>query len=221
MNDVRMKLLAALLALGAGAAAVLVIVFLARDAVAAGLDGDPASDSLITLDAFVPVDGGIPAGDGRQLVRLLEDAKAKGFHVKVALIPKQDDLGAVTILWKQPQRYATFLGQELFYVFKGKLLIVMPNGYGIYEHGRPIAADRKLLDSLPVPKSASDVAAAATVAVQRLALREEIVLTRSAPPAKSFNNRDRLVIALAAVAAVALGVLVVSIRRLRRSKEFG
>jgi hypothetical protein len=184
-------------------------------------DGDPASDFLVTLDAFVPVDGGIPAGDGQQLVGLLKDAKAKSFPVKVALIPKRQDLGAVTILWKQPQRYAKFLGQELFYVFKGKLLIVMPNGYGIYEHGRPIAADRAFLDSLPPPKSASDVARAATVAVQRLALRQEIVLTpEKAPAHKSTNNRDRLVILLAAVGAVALGVLIVSARKLRH-KEFG
>jgi hypothetical protein len=33
MNDVRLKLLAALLALGAGAAAVVVVVFLARDVI--------------------------------------------------------------------------------------------------------------------------------------------------------------------------------------------
>jgi hypothetical protein len=184
-------------------------------------DGDPASDFLITLDAFVPTDGGIPAADGQRLVGLLKDAKAKGFPVKVALIPKQDDLGAVTILWKQPQRYAKFLGQELFYVFRGKLLIVMPNGYGIYEHGRPIAADRAFLDSLPPPKSASDVAAAATVAVQRLGLRQEIVLKPGkAATHKSSNNRDRLVILLASVGAIALGVLIVSARKLRR-KEFG
>jgi len=184
-------------------------------------DGDPASDFLVTLDAFVPADGGIPAGDGQQLVQLLKDAKAKGFPVKVALIPKQDDLGAVTILWKQPQSYAKFLGQELFYVFKGKLLIVMPNGYGIYEHGRPIAADRALLDSLPLPKSAADAAAAGTTAVQRLARRSGIVLTATAAPAsKSSNSRDRLVILLAAVGAIALGTLVLAARRLRK-KEFG
>jgi hypothetical protein len=186
-------------------------------------DGDPASDFLVTLDAFVPADGGIPSSDGQQLIQLLKDARSKGFSVKVALIPKQDDLGAITILWKQPQRYAKFLGQELFYIFKGRLLIVMPNGYGIYEHGRPVAADRALLDSLPPPKSPSDVAKAATVAVQRLALRQEIVLTPDrASTHRSSNNRDRLVIVLAAVAAVMVGVLVVSIRRLRQSrKEFG
>jgi hypothetical protein len=220
MSGVRVKLLAALLALCAGAAAIVVVVFLARDATAASLDGDPASDFLITLDAFVPADGGIPSSDGQQLTQLLKDAKAKGFRMKVALIPKQDDLGAVTILWKQPQRYAKFLGQELFYVFKGKLLIVMPNGYGIYEHGRPIAADRALLDSLPAPKSSSDVAAAGVTAVQRLAHRNGITLTATAPP-KSSTNRDRLVILLAAAGAVALGTLIVAARRLRRSKEFG
>jgi len=200
------------------AAALAAAVLLPADAHA---DGDPASDFLVTLDAFVPADGGIPAADAQRLGQLLKDAKAKGFSVKVALIPKQDDLGAVTILWKQPRRYAKFLGQELFYVFKGRLLIVMPNGYGIYEHGRPIAADRALLDLLPLPKSGSDVAGAAVVAVQRLAQRHGITLAASAAPAhKSSNNRDRIVILVAAAGAIALGALVLAARR-HRKKEFG
>ena len=54
-------------------------------------------------------------------------------------------------LWRQPQKYAQFLGQELFYVYKGRLLIAMPNGYGIYQHGKRVTTERKLLDKLPPP----------------------------------------------------------------------
>jgi hypothetical protein len=58
------------------------------------------------------------------------------------------------------------------------VLVVMPNGYGIYhcvpapnvgpcESGRPTAADEQLLDTLPPPKG-DHLAAAAEVAVRRL-----------------------------------------------------
>jgi hypothetical protein len=184
-------------------------------------DGDPASDFLVTQYAFVPLDGGIPSGDATQLKQLLLDAAARKFPVKVALIPKQDDLGAVTVLWRQPKQYARFLGQELFYVFRGKLVIVMPNGYGIYEHGKPTAADQKILDSLPLPASGADQARSAIAAVQRLAARAGVVLPRVAP-AKSggSTNRDRIVIVAAAAAVLVLAGLVTGARRLRR-KEFG
>jgi len=201
---------------------------IAAAALAAGLllpavaraDGDPASDFLVVQDAFVPSDGGIPAADSAQLTGLLRAAKAKGFRIKVALIPKRDDLGAVTILWLKPKQYAKFLGTELFYVFDGRLLIVMPNGYGVYDHKRPVAGDRKLLDALRLPKSASDEAAAASTAVRRLAAQDGIALALPARGTRSSsNNRDRIAIVLIAVCAAALGALIFLPRRRRRALD--
>jgi hypothetical protein len=184
-------------------------------------DGDPASDFLITEYAFVPIDGGIRSADAKQLTELLLDATARKFRVKVALIPKQDDLGAVTLLWKQPQRYAQFLGQELYYVYKGKLLIVMPNGYGIYDHGRPTAADRKLLASLSPPASNAEQAAAAITAVRRLAQQSGVTLASAAKKSGGSTTRDRVAIILIAVGAAGLFVLFLIPRRRRSRKEFG
>src|SRR3954469_11499532 len=129
-------------------------------------DGDPASDYLITQSVFVPFGGQISTGEASRISALADDAKKKGFPLKVAVIAGTNDLGSVTALWRKPQQYAEFLGQELFFVYKGPLLIVMPNGYGISERGNPVPADRKVLDTLPPPK---DLAAATTTAVRRLA----------------------------------------------------
>ena len=58
--------------------------------------------------------------------------------MRVALIGTRHDLGAVPVLFGKPQRYADFLGQELVYFWKGPTLVVMPNGYGIYQNGKPL-----------------------------------------------------------------------------------
>ena len=55
------------------------------------------------------------------------------------------------VLFGKPQRYASFLGQELVYFSKDQLLVVMPNGYGVYKAKNLPAADRKLIASLPPP----------------------------------------------------------------------
>src|SRR5262245_48170672 len=107
-------------------ALVVAILALALPA-AARADGDPASDFLITQDSFIPTDANVPASTVESLNALLQEARDKKYRMKVALIASPSDLGAVTPLWRQPQRYAQFLGQELFYVYKGRLLIVMPN----------------------------------------------------------------------------------------------
>jgi hypothetical protein len=94
-------------------------------------DGDPASDYLLTLNTFIPFDAKVPEADAEVLNKIVVDAKEKGYEIRVALIAKQFDLGAVPSLWRKPKTYARFLGQELFFVYKGRLLTVMPNGYGV------------------------------------------------------------------------------------------
>ena len=58
------------------------------------------------------------------------------------------------ILFGKPQQYASFLGQEDFYFFKDELLVVMPQGYGLYNHGRRVPpADRAAVAALPAPNT--------------------------------------------------------------------
>ena len=105
---------------------------------AALADGDPASDYLITQPTFLsPFDGKISKDTAARLTALLADAKKQGFPLKVAVIVTPYDLGAVPVLFGKPQRYASFLGQELIYFSKQQLLVVMPNGYGVFKAKKP------------------------------------------------------------------------------------
>jgi hypothetical protein len=205
-----------LLALAAAAAAVLALV------PAALADGDPASDYLITQPAFLPFDAKVDKANAQQLSALLADAQKKGFPIRVAVIASKIDLGAVPVLYRKPQTYARFLGQELFYFYKHGLLVVMPNGYGVYAHGPAPKGDVAALAKLPPPNSTdgNTLVAAADRAVRTLARRRGIEL--SAAPASSSSgsssNHDRIVLAggLLGLAAVA-GVGFLAVRLWRRS----
>ena len=122
-------------------------------------DGDPASDVLATQTLYLPQDAGVPAARQAQLGALLSDAARAGYRIRVAVIASPTDLGSVTELWRQPQNYARFLGQELPLVYRGPLLVVMPDGYGLYH-----AAATRL-----VPPAAGELGTAAIGAVERLA----------------------------------------------------
>jgi hypothetical protein len=107
-------------------------------ATAARADGDPASDFLPVQNVFTPFDTKIPQPLVGQLTALVNEANARGFKLKVAVIATTYDLGAVPSLFDKPKQYARFLGQELYLMYNGRLLIVMPNGYGLYRHGKPV-----------------------------------------------------------------------------------
>lgn len=101
-------------------------------------DGDPASDVLATQALFLPQDAGATPAQRAQLTGLLRTAAKRGYPIRVALVASRADLGSVTALWRQPETYARFLGQELAFVHKGPLLVVMPNGFGLTQLGRPL-----------------------------------------------------------------------------------
>ena len=109
----------------------LLAVAFAVHAATARADGDPASDVLATQALFLPQDADVPAAQAAQLGSLLRAAAYAGYPIRVALIASASDLGSVTELWRKPQTYARFLGQELGLVYKGPLVVVMPNGVGI------------------------------------------------------------------------------------------
>jgi hypothetical protein len=187
-------------------------------AATARADGDPASDYLIGQSVFAPYDKNIPTADAGRLTLLVGNAKSKGFRIKVALVGVRSDLGAVTSLWRQPQRYAQFLSQELFFVYRGTLLIVMPNGYGIAKRGKPDPADAKTLRRLAPP--VANLPAAATVAVRALAKARGIELAiPTAPSTGSRNNHDRISIVVGVVAALLVaGAFVLVRRRIERRR---
>ena len=174
---------------------------------AARADGDPASDYLLSQSTFIPFDAKVSKGQAEQLNSVVADAKQKGFTVRVALIATQFDLGAVPSLWRKPQTYARFLGQELFFVYKGRLLVVMPNGFGFSRGGKLVPSGQRLVDRLPKPGEGGDaLAAAATRAVERLAAQAGVRVTISQPGSTDGGTSDRVIlIAIAGGIVVLLG----------------
>ena len=203
----------ALLALAAGTAAVLIAVFLVHDALA---DGDPASDYLITQQLFVSFKATFSDSNATRLRALLDNSKRRGFPLKVAVIAGRYDLGSVPSLFGKPQRYASFLGQEDYYFFKDELLVVMPQGYGLYKHSGLPAGDRAAVDALPAPRTAviEPLLAAAERAVTALAGRRGLTLSAGSE-SHSSRWRDRLEILAGVLVLCALAVAVRTVVRRR------
>jgi hypothetical protein len=136
-------------------------------AASARADGDPASDVLSTQSLFLPQDAGVSTAQQRQLQTLLEEASRGGEPIRVAVIASPADLGSITELWRQPQSYARFLGQELSLVYQGPLLVVMPDGYGIFKQAGLSGAQRAAVVGSPAP--GAKPGSATLGAVERLA----------------------------------------------------
>jgi hypothetical protein len=132
-------------------------------------DGDPASDVLATQPLFLPADAGVSFAHENQLNGALTSAATGGFPMRVAIIASKSDLGSVTALWRQPQTYAQFLGEELSLLYHGTLLVVMPDGFGLYGPARAVAAGRSALAGLHPAAGGPVLGIAALSAVQRVA----------------------------------------------------
>ena len=121
------------------AAAVLAVLVTAATAAPTALaDGDPASDYLPSVNAFVPFGPPPNAPDKKTVAtlnKLLTESQLHGHGYKVAVIRSAFDLGSITVLLGQPQRYATFLYNEIKPFVdgmrRGTLMIVMQKGFGL------------------------------------------------------------------------------------------
>jgi len=208
---------------GGALVAVVACVLGALLAPAARGDGDPASDVLVKDRVFWPYYVKIPPESRERLNETVAQVTKNGFPVRVALIQNDYDLGSAGVLYKHPQDYAKFLAEELANFNRDWLIVVMPNGYGIYrcipiqrpegyidpcEKATPTAADQKLLRSLaPIEQSKLDIAAAAEVAVREVAARRGV----------SADGRSRvLTVGLGALVVLGAGALVFLLLRRRR-----
>jgi hypothetical protein len=172
---------------------------------AARADGDPASDFLIAQQVFFGFGQNASASKQAELQRLVEDAKANGFEVRVALIGSRTDLGAVPVLWRRPQTYARFLGQELALYYPRRLLVVMPNGYGVYRRRGGVEAEKAALAKLPAP--GTDLVGAAERAVVRLAALNGVEVAPRGSSGGHSQNRERLeIVAIVLVVLVGLAI---------------
>jgi hypothetical protein len=199
------------------AALVVVTVYLCAPS-AARANGDPASDYLLAQNVFLPFATKIDRKEVQRLDALLRDSHNAGFPIRVALILSPSDLGTAFSLFGKPQKYAAFLGLELSFVYRDRLLVVMPNGYGYAVNADPDPKASTVLKKLPTPgQDATKEVQAAIVAVQRLAASEGHRL--AALKSGGSAGRDRLTIAAAVTAGIALIAAFVLYRRRERTAD--
>jgi hypothetical protein len=197
--------------------AVLAAVLALAAATTARADGDPASDFLLTQKVFLPYDARISATRSEQLAALASDAAREGYPIRIALIASPVDLGSVTALWAKPQQYAKFLAAEVSFAYRGRLLIVMPEGLSTYQLGHPSGRQRHALAGLKVEPGANGLAATAITAVERLAATRGITLrTRQFASPSKRNSNDRLRLGLIVAAALVVIAALLPVLRRRR-----
>ncbi len=180
---------------------------------AAAADGDPASDVLATQTVFLPQDSGATAEQQAELGAIESAASKSGYQIRVAIIATPSDLGSIGALWRQPQNYAQFLGQELSLVYRGTLLVVMPGGFGLYEGGHPIGTGQSALAALRTPGSA-DIVDSALTAIKHLAATSghTLQVTGVAAPVGSASDHTGTWLALAIGAVLIIAAWSASLR---------
>jgi hypothetical protein len=146
-------------------------------------DGDPASDVLVTQSLFLPSDARVSARVQSELEGLLSAAQHDGYPVRVAVLASPADMGSVGELWRHPQGYAGFLGEELSLLYHGTVLAVMPNGVGVFDARGVPPAQRASVAGI-VAAGGSGIGVAAIVALQDVASAAGYRLVSSQAPAR-------------------------------------
>ena len=78
-----------------------------------GRTGMPAGDVLIQQNVFYGSELDLRSKEAAQLMALTEQAKEKGYEMRVAALTVPEDLGAINYLWDDPTNYADFLTAEI------------------------------------------------------------------------------------------------------------
>ncbi len=153
---------------------------------AAYADGDPASDYLLTYQVFYPYYAKTHKASLAQLKSTVADANKRHFTIRVAVITSPYDLGSLSALWRKPYAYSRFLALELSYAYKGRLLVVTPNGYGYVRKTvlvkntptvKTAPTQLKLVRSIPIAKGTDGLLQTADKAVRLLAKNAGYSLT--------------------------------------------
>jgi hypothetical protein len=123
-------------------------------------DSDPASDTLLLQDVYLPIQPPMPPAYANALRSMAASMKKAGYPLKVAIIATPNDLGLVPQLFNKPQQYAAYLGREIDFQRKNSLLVTMPAGYGTNDVLPKVAAS---VAKLPAPGSRLDSMANGTL----------------------------------------------------------
>jgi hypothetical protein len=180
-------------------------------------NGDPASDYLLVQSVFLPFNAKVDPEASKELADTIRAADGKGFKIKVAVIGSRYDLGTAFSLYNKAQKYAQFLGLELSFQYRDRLLVVMPNGFGTSVNGKPDPKGIAVVQNLPPPgKDPTKQVQAATAAIRKLAAASGKPLPASV--GGSSSTRDRITLGAGLVALAAVLAAIVLWRR-RRTPE--
>jgi hypothetical protein len=194
-----------------------ILAFTLITAPLARADGDPASDVLLGESVFYPYSPAVSPVLQNQLNAEAAAAAHAHFPIKIALIAAPPDLGAIPVLFGKPQQYAKFLEQEISFLgHRPRLLVVMPDGYGVQGLGPAATAAIASLAN-PAGHQTNDLASAAVTAVRVLAAAAKHPIKKGDPSSAGANGDHSttllvIVMALAAV-GVAASVLVLRARQ--------
>ena len=166
------------------------VVGLLIAAPAAGADSDPASDMLPTEDVYYGYGIDLRSKQAAQLPAMLATSRERGYEIKVALISGFVDLGIATWMWLDPREYARYLGDELSLVYKGRLLVLMRNGYGVYYNGAVPGKERRVISRLDPPRRAARFLDTAIDTVRDLAAANGVKLKVPGRRAAARRHRD-------------------------------
>lgn len=189
---------------------------------AAHADGDPASDYLLGLKTFIPPDSGFSTAQTNALNAVVTTALSRGYEIRVAVLATRYDMGSVGVLYGKPRLYARFLSEELAFVYKGRVLVVMGAGLGVARSGQAVPKAQTILDAFPAPgTSATSLANAAIQGVVRLAASNGVRVPAHAAPSSSSPSAttDRVAIAVGGVLLAAIAALPYLRRRLTRARR--
>jgi hypothetical protein len=157
-------------------------------------------------------------------------------------------MGEIQDMWQDQVNYGALLGSEVAYVYRGRLLIVMPSGYAMFHIGHSSVREQRVLDKLPAPTEPDDLLPGAMQAVQALAAAEGVNLSipdvapvpggvpqpishyaqtkRAAPPAGIPSSRPATtgaggtwLFALPVLALVAFAAGYLTLRRVRERRS--
>jgi hypothetical protein len=170
---------------------------------------------------FIPTDVKFPTAKKQQLTALLAAANEQGFAIRAALIANSYELGAVPQLWRRPRVYAAFAGEELKVEakYRGRILVVMPNGFGFHWEGHSPAPAYAVLEQIPIRAGNAGLIDAAIGGVRRLAADAGVTVRvpSDVETTSERNRRDRVTVIVAALAGLAVVVVLrEGLRRRRR-----
>jgi hypothetical protein len=169
---------------------------------------------------FIPTDVKFPTARKERLTALLAAANDQGLAIRVALVANSYELGAVPQLWRRPRVYAAFAGEELRTEakYRGRILVVMPDGFGFHWQGHSTARAYATLEKIPIRAGNAGLIDAAIIGVQRLAADAGVTLRipKNVATAADRNRRDRVTVIVASLTGLAVVVVLREALRRRR-----